>query len=597
MPNSSPGGADPRPAAGLPGSGLTRREALVAGGTVAAGVALAPYVRVPSAPAQTAGFTLPLRQPPIIRKATIDMPIIQSDVPLVKGERTLMWTFGGTFPGPTIRRAAGSTTRMTFRHGIPEAGSLTIHNHGHHSAAIHDGQPMSELIEPGASREYVYRHVEEGEPLRGGMRWYHDHSHGRTNRNSWMGLLGLFIVVDPREKQLGLPQGDRELVLVITSRTLDDNNQLVDPFTGNTDPGADAVGSGTLLLVNGVSRPYQVVEPTTYRLRILNASSFNPYNVGFAAGGPEILQLGNESGLFPAPAKRSRVLMGPAERCDLFVDFSAFAGRTFNLSSAPQEASAPLASLLAPALAPAADIMQFRVRRRRRKKTPAARPAPKRLRELPKWTSSLSSTPDRFFVFGSGVGSGATTWTINGAPYDPARVAARPAIGTTETWLLANVSQQSHYIHLHAQDWWVVSRNGGSPADDEAVMKETFRLDPGETLAVGTRFTDHTGRFLIHCHMLSHEDHAMMTTFEIVGPGAGDRTLRRSGATAPALVRNELVQVPLDTLTPDEARRATALLARQAQAPGRAAMVPAAPLQLPDDADYSSLCRLTKDNV
>ena len=59
------------------------------------------------------------------------------------------------------------------------------------------------------------------------------------------------------------------------------------------------------------------------------------------------------------------------------------------------------------------------------------------------------------------------------------------------------------------------------------MLKETFRLDPGETLAVGAKFTDHLGRFLIHCHMLSHEDHAMMTTFEIVGPGSGDRTARR----------------------------------------------------------------------
>lgn len=29
-------------------------------------------------------------------------------------------------------------------------------------------------------------------------------------------------------------------------------------------------------------------------------------------------------------------------------------------------------------------------------------------------------------------------------------------------------------------------------------------------------FTDHTGPFMVHCHMLDHEDHGMMATFEVV---------------------------------------------------------------------------------
>ena len=157
--------------------------------------------------------------------------------------------------------------------------------------------------------------------------------------------------------------------------------------------------------------------------------------------------------------------------------------------------------------------------------------------------------------------------------------------------MLTNVSQQSHYIHLHAVDWKVVSRNGGVPAPDEDVLKETFRLDPGETITVGTHFTDHLGRFLIHCHMLSHEDHAMMTTFEIVPPGTGDASVRRSGAAADAVVRGERVRVPLDTLTPAEARRTRTMLARQAQAPGAAAPVPSEPLML-DANEQSYLCRL-----
>ena len=575
---------------------LSRRQVIAGAGALAAGAALAPLLRVPlpaAFAAEPAPFTNRLRRMPVLTGSRLRIPIEQADVALVRGERTLMWTFGGTFPGPTIRRPSGTTTQVTFEHRIPEAGTLTIHNHGHHSEAIHDGQPMSQLIEPGGERTYVYRHLEEGEPLRGSMRWYHDHSHGRTNKNSWMGLVGLFIVEDPGERTMrGLPRNDRELLLVLTTRTLDANNQLVDPFLNASDPGADALGSGSTMLVNGVARPYFTVEPTTYRLRILNAASFSPYNVGFTDG-PPMVQIGNESGFFPAAAKRDRVLMGPAERCDLVVDFSGFAGKRAVLGSAPQEPTSPSASLFPPALSPEEPLMEFRVRAKR-KRFKAPRAMPEKLRALPAWTSSLPSQPDRTFVFGEGItSSGARVWTINGEPYDHEVVAARPELGSTETWMLINTTRQSHYIHLHAVDWKVVSRNGGVPAPDEGVLKETFRLDPGESLAVGAKFTDHTGRYLVHCHMLSHEDHAMMTTVEVVPPGQGDGRARRSAASAPAVVAGENVLVPLDTVTPAEAQRTRVLLAAQAGRPGEPAPPPSEPLRLESGA-RSYLCRLPR---
>jgi FtsP/CotA-like multicopper oxidase with cupredoxin domain len=538
---------------------------LTGAGALVAGSALAPLLRLPmpARAAEASAFSTPLRQMPVLTADKLDIPMVQMDVPVLQGERTLMWTFDGTFPGPTIRRPAGSTTEVTFSHHIPNTSTFTIHNHGHHNEAVHDGQPMSELIEPGASRTYVYKHVEEGKPLRGGMRWYHDHSHGRTNQNSWMGLLGLFIVEDPDEQALALPAGERELLLVLTTRTFDAANQLVDPFSRAEDPGADAVGSGQIMLVNGSPRPYFEVEPTTYRVRILNAASFSPYNVGFASGGPKIVQVGNESGLWPEPAERERVLMGPAERCDLVVDFSTFAGRSAVLDSAPQEVTSPLGPLFPPAAAPEEPLMEFRVKPQLERFEPPVA-VPTKLRTLPAWTAELPATPNRLFVFGQGITpEGKRVWTINGEPYDHETVAAQPELGSTETWLLVNLTAQSHYIHLHDVDWKVVSRNGGAPAADEAGLKETFRLDPGETLAVGTKFTDHLGRFLIHCHMLSHEDHAMMTTFEVVAPGSGD----------PAVP-------PFDRLTAEEALRTRALLATQARRPGAPARVPTEPLRL-----------------
>ena len=97
----------------------------------------------------------------------------------------------------------------------------------------------------------------------------------------------------------------------------------------------DVLGwGGSALLV------YSLLQASVLRLRILNAASFSPYNLGFDDG-PALHQIGNESGLFPAPARRKRVLMGPAERARIWqvqihptrtplaadVDFTALAER------------------------------------------------------------------------------------------------------------------------------------------------------------------------------------------------------------------------------------------------------------------------------
>jgi hypothetical protein len=56
----------------------------------------------------------------------------------------------------------------------------------------------------------------------------------------------------------------------------------------------------------------------------------------------------------------------------------------------------------------------------------------------------------------------------------------------------------------------------------EDALKETFRLDPGEVVVIAGKFSDHLGHYMLHCHMLQHEDHGMMTAFEVVPPGEGD---------------------------------------------------------------------------
>jgi FtsP/CotA-like multicopper oxidase with cupredoxin domain len=92
----------------------------------------------------------------------------------------------------------------------------------------------------------------------------------------------------------------------------------------------------------------------------------------------------------------------------------------------------------------------------------------------------------------------------------------RPKLGTVETWAIRNDTKVAHLMHPHHTDWFMLARNGRAPAPHEACLKETFFMDPGEEILIAGRFSDYAGKYVMHCHMLDHEDHGLMSQFETV---------------------------------------------------------------------------------
>jgi spore coat protein A len=436
------------------------------------------------------------------------------------GPRTAMWTYDGTYPGPTIRRRGGRRTEVTMVNRLPRrAGSVSTHLHGDHHASDDDGQPTTQLIRPGASRTYDYPLRVDGRPEPGSFFWYHDHRMDRTARNNWRGLQGMFIVTDPPTPSLRLPTGRRDVPLMISERSLRDDNQLTDPFAhgprmvghhgqmawvGPHAPPDDAT-VGDTVLVNGRYAPYLRVSATRYRLRLLNSSPFSSYNLTLSDGRP-LLQVGTGSGLLPRAVVRSSVLLGPAQRADVVVDFHGATGRNLVLESVP---AAPGRS---GDDARATAVMQFRVGAPApdTSRLPARLPSPELVRPVPR-------TVSKTWTFGlSGDDHHGTWWSINGRAFDPDRVDHRPRLGTVERWRFRNTSDVTHYVHIHAEQWRTVLRDGRRPPPWERGLEDTWRLEAGEVVEVAARFTDYTGAFMIHCHMLDHEDHGMMARFDVV---------------------------------------------------------------------------------
>ncbi len=303
----------------------------------AAVIAIAFSVAAAPAEAVTApAFSRPLIIPKVLTGSNITLTAKLADVQILPGKKTRMWTYNGTFPGPTIRRPTGQTTTVTLVNDLPaEAGELTLHNHGNHSTPENDGQPDDFLAATGGGTvTYTYTGTEAGGNERGAMQWYHDHRMDVTGRNVWMGLAGMYIIDDPADPKT-LPKGEFDVPLMLTDRSFDANNQLSYKLTSNNGV------TGNRILVNGVPQPYFNVGDRKYRLRILNASNSRSYELALS-NGQSFIQIGTESGLLPAPVKRTRISIAPAERVDVVIDFAKKLGQRIVLQNPPP--TAPCAS-------------------------------------------------------------------------------------------------------------------------------------------------------------------------------------------------------------------------------------------------------------
>ena len=440
---------------------------------------------------------------------------------LLPGHRTRMWTYGGSFPGPTFRVRSGRPITVHHRNELP--APIVVHLHGGHTPHDSDGYPTDLVLpagtedahawmrmpdmpmDPGAvvttgTRSYHY-------PLdqRGATLWYHDHRMGFTGVSVWRGLAGFLIVADDEEARLGLPAGDRDVPVTICDRAFAADGSLHYPLghpradvrPGGM-PGVQSVFMngvlGDVILVNGVPWPRMEVRGLRYRLRILNASNARAYRLALdppPPGGAGLVQVGSDGGLLARPLRHDRLDVSPAERFDVVVDFGRY--RSGTRVQLVNEFGA----------GGTRRVMQFVVGDSARDES-----------RVPDRLSTIEPLdPDRAVVrrrFQFRQGSGGE-WLIDGHPFDPTYAAARPRLGQLETWQL--VSDFSHPVHLHLDQFQVVRRNAGGPGDYDEGWKDTVSLRPAETVEIAVRFTDYAGRYVFHCHNLEHEDMAMMANF------------------------------------------------------------------------------------
>ncbi len=226
-------------------------------------------------------------------------------------------------------------------------------------------------------------------------------------------------------------------------------------------------------------------------------------------------QIANDGNLLPAPLKNVfKVRLGVAERADIVVDFSRFPLNT-ELYLVNQLVQTDTRGPQTAVVAPGTRILKFIVDRN------AADPSvvPNVLRPLPALpdAATLAALPVRRWEFGRNSGM----WNINDLFFDVFTPQAVIPKESAEVWEFVNLDNGwSHPIHMHFEEGRILSRsrNGVNipvPAHERG-RKDVIVLGPLETVRVFYRFRDFVGKYVLHCHNLTHEDHAMMARVDIV---------------------------------------------------------------------------------
>ena len=465
-------------------------------------------------------FDVSLPIPPVLQSVRADadtdyyeVTVQPASVRILPGMHTGIWGYAGMFPGPTIEARRGRRVSMRLRNALPVP--IVNHLHGGHTAPESDGYPTDLILPSGGfaashmhdplakicigEREYVYLNDQRGATL-----WYHDHRMDFTGPQVWRGLAGFYIIRDPEEEQIPLPRGSREIALLICDRSFDADGSLrypaLDP-TLHDPPGVSMQYMGGVLgdvvLVNGAPWPRLEVANVRYRFRILNASNARRYELALEPSprvGAAFVQIGSDGGLLPTAVMQRTIRIAPAERFDVIVDFSKFRpGSSVMLVNKADSG-------------PAGRVMRFDITRSERDES--AIPS-----KLSDFAAGKPEDAVATRVFDFSYVRSQHEWRINGKPFDPARMDARPRLNTTEIWRLK--TDFSHPLHLHLVHFQVLSHSG-RPGLYDAGWKDTVDLGPGQAASILVRFTGYRGRYVFHCHNLEHEDMSMMGNFEVI---------------------------------------------------------------------------------
>ena len=403
-------------------------------------------------------------------------------------------TYEGMYPGPTLEVRPGDTLKIKLANDLNE--NTNLHTHGLHVSPSNNSDNVLLTVKPHEPFDYEFK-IPKDHPA--GTLWYHAHFHTLADKQVFGGEFGLMVVRGDFDDLPGLA-GRRERVMVVSQIEIK-GDAVVD--------GANSSLAKQVTLVNGRYQPDVDIEPgEVQRWRICNASSVF---LRLGLDGHQLNTVAIDGNSLVATKAMDLIEIPPGGRADVLIQGGApgryeFRSLTWDTSGAfystnmvpvpdtivrlvSKGTATATAAPLPNALLPMVDLRDVPIDRRR-------------VFRLEEREPRHVGPNDRFNYF------------INGTQFDHNVVNETMKLGATEEWEFVNLTYEPHPLHIHVNPFQVVMING--QPSNENHYRDTATVPPFGSIVIRHQFLDYPGKFVMHCHILFHEDHGMMQLLEVV---------------------------------------------------------------------------------
>jgi FtsP/CotA-like multicopper oxidase with cupredoxin domain len=386
---------------------------------------------------------------------------------------TRMLGFNGSMPGPELRIRRGARVSIDVENGLDEG--TAVHWHGIRLENSMDGVPVltQSIIDPGDTKTYSFV------PPDAGTFWYHSHyiSHEQVAR----GMMGALIV----EEDVPIDV-DHDITALLSDWRMERDGTLIEEYSDRHSV-AHAGYLGTF--ARAFFSHNEVSVGDRIRLRLINAATNRIFPLALTGAAGRIVAL---DGIALSEARAfNQIMMAPAQRVDLILEVSGPVRLDMMSRQGPYELGtieavgandtrqpSPIAALPAHAIAAATDSNQHLTLR----------------------------------MMGGAMGGrhgGDNIWAFN----DTSDLQAAPfgsfQRGETAKITLINDTSFPHGIHLHGHHFYELDDVGGI-----GDLRDTTLVFPNQSRDILCTF-DNPGKWMLHCHMLSHAVGGMRTWVDV----------------------------------------------------------------------------------
>lgn len=413
--------------------------------------------------------------------------------------QTDIWGYDGLMPGPLVRLKQGARLAKTLLNSLPQPTST--HWHGLRIDNVMDGVAglSQRPVETGGRFDYDFVVPDAG------TFWYH--AHNRSVEQVARGLYGALIVEEP-----DAPDVDREETLIL-------DDFLVNPNTAQINPNFDSRGVrshagriGNFTVTNGrhdLTLNCKMNE--RLRLRLINAANARIFVLALSEMKGWTVALDGMPLDDPEPLTGT-LQIGPGQRADLIVDITAEKGKQAHLVRVDNNRG--YSQVPFPVTGVASNT---------RRGAPSALP-PNPNMKVTGLTNALSA---HLRMEGGAMGSlvAATFegekksfrrlvranqfWAFNGMVGMTDAPFLDVSKGRTVRMTIHNDTFFPHAMHLHGMHFREILKNG-----ELGPLRDTLLLLRDETREIAF-MADNPGRWLFHCHMLSHAESGMTTWLNV----------------------------------------------------------------------------------